>query len=485
MGTSSPSRMLGALLALVLLALPAPANDSGLTEREQRLLEVIERLEERVDELEQKVGELERRPESVAPGRPWDPAIVERVEALEARADELPEVDPRDFRVYWDDTLRFRTADGRFNVAFHGRFQLDYGFYDQPQDLKYLWNPVSREIFIDDIDDGVEFRSAWFGLAGRMYDNMSFQLMWNFSKNRTDQIDTFVAFHEIPYIGNLRLGRFREPFTFEEQTALGNVTFQEAALPSVFSPGYQTGAEIYNSVLDDRMSWQLALTYDTNSAGDGGSNRGRNVTGRVTGLPLYEDGGRRLVHLGAAFSLRNPGDSIRYRKRPESNRAPFFLDTGEILADDIRLLGLEAAAVWGPFSAQGEYIRSEVKTRLRGTPSFDGWYVEAAYFLTGEHMPYNRARGLWGGVKPLRNFNQWDNQSPRGWGAWQVAARYSTLDLNDGPVRGGSQENWTLGVNWFLNPITRISLNYIRATVDHDLYWGDADILQMRVQIRF
>ena len=487
MGSISLIRTLGAVLLLGAVAAGGHASDTGLTEREERLLEVIERLESRVDELEDKVRDLERRPAAPvpAPEHLWDPELVERVEALEAREDDLPELDPRTFQVYWDDTIRMRTADDRFNLAFHGRFQLDFSFFDQPRDLQYLWNPVLSEIFFENAQDGVEFRSAWFGLHGRIYDNMSFQLQWNFAKNRTAQIDTFVAFHEIPAIGNLRIGRFREPFTLEEQTALGNVTFHEAALPSVFSPGYQTGMEVYNTAFDDRMTWQLALTYTTDSAGDGGGDGSRNVTGRVTGLPYYADDGRRLLHLGAAYSYRNLKDTLRYRKRPESNRAPFFLDTGEFYARDNRLLGLEAAGVWGPFSFQSEYIRSDVNTRLAGSRSFDGWYVETAYFLTGEHLPYNRSRGFFGGVKPRRNFNQWDNQSPRGWGAWQVAARYSTLDLDDGPIRGGSQENWTLGVNWFVNPLTRISLNYIRADVDHSLYWGDMDILQMRVQLRF
>lgn len=462
----------------------AAAGAEGLTEREQRMLEVIERLESRVDQLEQKVQELEQQP-VVPPERPWDAAIVDRVEALEARERDLPELDPRTFQVYWDDTIRMRTDDGRFNLALHGRFQLDFGFFNQPQDLQYLWNPALRDIYFESTDDGVEIRNAWFGMAGSMYDNMSFYIQWNFAKNRTAQLETFLAFHEIPVVGNMRIGRFREPFSFQDLTALANITFHEDALPKVFTPSYQTGIEFYDTLLDDRMSWQLAMTYTTDSAGDGGGDGSRNVTGRVTGLPIFEDGGRRLVHLGAAYSYRNTKDTVRYRQRPESNLAPFYLDTGPFFAENTRLLGLEAAAVWGPWSLQSEYIRSDVRTRLAGSRSFDGWYAESAFFLTGEHMPYNRARGIFGGVKPQRNFNQWDNESPKGWGAWQVAARYSTVDLNDGPIRGGTQENWSLGLNWFLNPVTRISLNYIRSSVDHDLYWGDADALQMRVQVRF
>lgn len=313
---------------------------------------------------------------------------------------------------------------------------------------------------------------------------MSFQLQWNFAKNRTAQTDLHLTFHQIPGIGNLKIGRFQEPFTLEELTSNTNFTFMERALPNVFAPSYNTGVELYNTALEDRVSWQLALTWDTNSAGDS-IRPGRAVTGRITGRPIHSEDGRRLLHLGAAYSLRSPNDTIRLRARPESNMAPFLLDTGEFYADDIRLLGLEVAGVYGPFAAQAEYMRSDITTRLAGSRQFDGWYAEASYFLTGEHRPYSTAFGTFGPVTPRRAFNLWDTGESRGLGAWQIAARYSELDLNDGPIRGGQMQNWTVGVNWYLNAITRISMNYVRADVNHDLYWGKFDTLQLRVQVRF
>src|SRR5690606_16204002 len=111
---------------------------------------------------------------------------------------------------------------------------------------------------------------------------------------------------------------------------------------------------------------------------------------------------------------------------------------------------------------------------------FDGYYAQLGYFLTGETRPYRNASGIFDRVKPRRNFG-WKEDS--GWGAWEVTARYSEIDLNDGGIRGGEQADFTLGLNWYLNPNTRIVWNYIHGDVDHDLYDGSFDSFLMRFQV--
>lgn len=86
-----------------------------------------------------------------------------------------------------------------------------------------------------------------------------------------------------------------------------------------------------------------------------------NVTARITGLPLYEEEGKKLVHIGAGYARlfrndSNGDNAIRYRSKPKANLVSGRLvDTGKILADSADLFNFEAAFVWDPLSLQGEY----------------------------------------------------------------------------------------------------------------------------------
>ena len=92
--------------------------------------------------------------------------------------------------------------------------------------------------------------------------------------------------------------------------------------------------------------------------------------------------------------------------------------------------------------------------------TFAGGYVEALFVLTGEVHEYDREFGSIERLKPHCPINE------GGIGAWELAGRLSTLDLNDGPVDGGRVHDATLGVNWFLNHNTRLQFNAIRSFLD-------------------
>ncbi len=104
----------------------------------------------------------------------------------------------------------------------------------------------------------------------------------------------------------------------------------------------------------------------------------------------------------------------------------------------------------------------------------------ASYFLTGEHRKYKESSGAFSRVKPKSNFLD----GKGGLGAWEVAARYSEIDLNDpdAGILGGEVRDFTVGVNWHLNPNARVMLNYVMSELHHV---GDADIVAMRFQVDF
>jgi phosphate-selective porin OprO/OprP len=181
---------------------------------------------------------------------------------------------------------------------------------------------------------------------------------------------------------------------------------------------------------------------------------------------------------------------LRYRQRPESHLAPYFANTGSTIpTNDIDLISPEVAIVWGPASFQAEYMRAFVEgdAGTRDT-TFWGAYAQLSYFLTGEHRNYELGAGAFDRVKPTVNFNP----AKGDWGGFEVAARYSYLDLSDEMVRGGKMWDVTAGINWYLYPNTRVSLNYVHSELDDLLITlnpndvdGSADIAEARFQFDF
>jgi phosphate-selective porin OprO/OprP len=87
--------------------------------------------------------------------------------------------------------------------------------------------------------------------------------------------------------------------------------------------------------------------------------------------------------------------------------------------------------------------------------------VSGGWFLTGESRPYKKSKGTWSRVEPKHPFDP----SAGKWGAFEVASRFSCLNLNDANVRGGREANLTVGLNWYLYSNVRMELNYVFANV--------------------
>ncbi|HMO66766.1 MAG TPA: porin, partial [Verrucomicrobiota bacterium] len=209
--------------------------------------------------------------------------------------------------------------------------------------------------------------------------------------------------------------------------------------------------------------------------------------GRVTGLAVDRadpDGGGppRLLHLGLGGTLLYAADSaVRYQSRPESHLAPLVVDTGDLAADGSYAGSVEAAWVAGPLCLQAEHVHVWVQGASAPDADFGGFYLAASWFLTGESRPYDRQQGVFTRVIPKRNFD------PRrgGWGAWELAARVSHVDLNDTGARGGRLTMLLAGVNWHLHPHVKWRFNYGFGQVGGRSPEGDLNVFQTRVELDF
>jgi len=283
-----------------------------------------------------------------------------------------------------------------------------------------------------------------------------------------------------------------ETFSLEELTSSKYITFMERSLNNAFAPSRNTGFMLHNHMLDKRMTWSGGVFRNADgfgdSEGDETTEGGYSLSGRITALPWYEDEGRQLIHIGFSLSRQNAfKNSVRFSETPEMHMAKRFVDTGAFGAESFNLFNPELAFVYGPFSLQTEYTLADVELEnsTDSDPDFSGYYVSGSYFLTGESRKYKTKGGVFDRVKPNRSF-EW-GKSP---GAIELTARYSQLDLSDEKIRGGRLNDVTLGINWYLNPNTRVMMNYVMADVNRSvggtrLSDDDANLFGMRFQIDF
>jgi phosphate-selective porin OprO/OprP len=257
------------------------------------------------------------------------------------------------------------------------------------------------------------------------------------------------------------------------------ITFLERSLTSDFSPTRNNGILLFNEFANKTVGMQAGLFRNANGiADDIMANDGYVFTGRITWLPLKDNENEKLLHLGLGYSHRKP-ETKEYKvsSRPESHLSSFkYINTGTINdVKNINLINVEAAFVKGPFSMQSEYLSSKVSSF--NDYSFAAYYAQTSYFFTGEYKKYKGSYEGFDRVKPKENF-----AGNKGSGAWELALRYSHSDLNSEDITGGEQSDITLGVNWYLNPVTRIMFNHIWEDVKNT---GKASIFEVRFQVDF
>ena len=372
-----------------------------------------------------------------------------------------------------------------------GFFQADMMWFGQ--------DTLNRET-VGNIPDGADFRRARLAATGKVKENVSYMIEMDFGfPGRPSFMDVQMTIHDLPLLGNLRVGQWRQPFGMDELTSVRELTFLERSLPFAFAPFRQIGIGAYDTCFDESTTWALSgFRYPTDFyGGNVGDQGGYALAGRVTHLLWYDESTDRLLHLGGDFFWANPSNNLsRFRSTPEVfvwessgtfapppglDRVPAFVDTGDIATSDFNVLNAELAASFGRLYMQSELRYATVNRSDGENVAFTSLYAQAAYLLTGETRPYNRANGVFGRIKPLRDFGDCG-----GWGAWELAGRWSYLDLNDERIRGGQLNDVTLGLNWYLNRYTKFQFNYIHAFLDNDR-WGqsDADIAALRAQLDF
>jgi len=370
-----------------------------------------------------------------------------------------------DLKVKWKGAPELSSRDGKFKFKVRGRIMTDYDGIDQDHKITGA----------DDIS-AVELRRARIGVEGTVYYDWKYKFEMDFAGNGSSVKDAYVAYANwAPWKkSEILLGQFHVANSLDEMTSSRFITFMErASFVDAFIHERQIGAGIYAG----DHHWSVQTGYYGAETGDQSAFSTDYTTASVRGTVAPINNDTTVVHLGASYRHRDAGterggsaDLFRYRAHAaDLHLSDRFINTGHIGESD-DLFVLEGAFVYKSFSVQGEYAQLHANLPVgvaNVNPTYNGWYVDASYFLTGEMRNYKADAGEFGRVKVKHPVFGGSG----GWGAWQIAGRFDSLDLSSDAsqistcTECGTQETWLIGLNWWLTDYTALKFNVTQSHI--------------------
>jgi phosphate-selective porin OprO and OprP len=345
---------------------------------------------------------------------------------------------------------------------------------------------------VGDAQDVADFRRSRLGANGNLAENVAYRMEYDFSfPGRPNFTDVWVDVADFWALGHLRVGQWKQPFSMEPATSFREIVFMERSLAFALVPFRQIGAGFYNTAFEESATYAVSgYRFPTDAFGNVAGDSGYGMSTRETALLWANDAGD-VLHIGGSYSFNGPGSgTLDLRSTPEVGFTqlnlptvfpiPFFVDTGVQPTANYQMLGGELAAGINSFVFQSEFIYGMLSRDAGSFLNLPAGYAQVSYVLTRERRTYNRTAAAFTRVIPASPFGK------GGSGAWEVAGRYSFLDLNDDDVFGGRIQDLTFGVNWYLNRFTRWEFNYIHPILDRPV--GNethADVFGTRVQLDF
>jgi phosphate-selective porin OprO/OprP len=396
------------------------------------------------------------------------------------------------------------TADGRFTANIKAILMFDGGKYFQKDNL-----PAA--VTNRDLNEGFNFRRARIGLDGKLFRDFDYSFIYEFGgSGQEDPGRLYEAAITYTYLKPFRfkVGAFEPNIGLAAAVSTSQMPIMERPAPAEVARNVAAGDSrvAFQMQANDAIGsdaglafrWMVSTAYTANVIATGSSAASATPQpfdeqnawiGRATLAPY--DGPNWQAHLGVNYQyVIHPNDAgaattPRYasqlRDRPELRLdGTRLVDTGAIDSRHTTVFGLEGSFQTGPFVIESEWFRYKIDRRITTAvvppdPHFTGWYVQGSWVLTGEQRVYNPIEARWDAPKLNYSFNP----EAGTWGAFELAARYSDLDLNYregalgttpaaavGAVRGGEQKIYTVGLNWYLNPSMRVMLDYQHVDID-------------------
>lgn len=281
--------------------------------------------------------------------------------------------------------------------------------------------------------------------------------------------------------GNFFIGRSKEGFSLNKvMTGYDGWTMERFTMNDATVPLLADGIKWLGYSPKHGFLWNLGYFNDVFSKGQSFSSYSSQEVARLIWLPQKSESEGILFHVGMNLRYGKVAENkLRLRSRPESNPAPYFLDTGTFDAKSTRMMGPEIYYRRGPWLFGSEYWFENVSSQSKGNPLFHGGTAVVTWLATGEIRPYNTVGGYFKAISPKKPVFQ------GGPGAWEFLFQMSYTDLNSKAVKGGEFARATPGVNWHLSDNVRLELEYGYAHLNRFNLKGNTQFFQSRIQLQF
>jgi phosphate-selective porin OprO/OprP len=411
------------------------------------------------------------------------------------------------------------SADGDFSLAIRTLVQLDWGYYSQSAAAASL--PAA---FGPDLSSGANFRRVYLGIQGKVFGDWSYNANFDFGGSGGTETPGHIQSVFLEYDGfkpfAFRIGAYPPPSNIEDSTSAGDTIFLERNAPSDLQRNIAggdgrdaisllyTGDELFGAISFTGAKVQDSAVFDEQQA----------LVGRLSDRFWHDEESNVVVGINGTYVIKSPDlvangqpnlsntpgapalNTITLSDPPEitiDSNGIRLANTGALPARHVSQWGVEAAGNFRNFYAQAGYYgfevdRAPVAFNVFSAPgvsakqvvqpsnnTLSAWYVQATWILTGEQKPYSITNGAFTAPKVAHPFKFGPDS---GWGAFELAGRYSELDLNshvqDGAnvitnwvganrtftyyntERGGDQRILTAELNWYPNAFVKFGIQY-------------------------
>lgn len=381
--------------------------------------------------------------------------------------------------------LVIKGPDGEFSIKLGGRMHADWSSHSGDESLEGGKEAV----------DGTEIRRGRIALSGTVYKDFDYMIETDFGGDKVSAKDLLMVYHGFNAPMEFTVGHQKHAMSMEVQESSNDIMFTERSLVSALTiPYFDRAIGVNLKGYGDNWNLQGGLYGDSMANGAKDKDEGHGFGLRGTYAPINEKD--QVLHLGANYGYRKVSeDNLANGKSTDFSYKTTNLSNLKLVdakltdLNNVNTAILELAAMNGPLSFQSEFAHAIVERNTGSNVEFDAFYAQVGWSLTGESRTYRGSDGEFKRLAPKNKFNLANST----WGAWELAARYDQVDLEDENISGGEEKRLSLGLNWYLNEDVRVMADYSKA-FDLDggalktasgAYADDIDVYTVRAQWAF